>query len=178
MKARNLFPLALAAAAAWPGSGAEAQEIVGGLYVHDVKTPLDLRGMEGGVDIQLGYRGERLSGLHAIGSPSPYAFAAANSSDDVHYAAAGLSWKIGGDLFLRPGIGLAVHTGSLRIDPAEPRRSLGSRVLFEPELGIGFRASERLTIEASWVHMSNATILSHQNPGIDNLGVRFSYRLR
>lgn len=178
MKAGPLLFLA-ASAALWAGSPAAAQELVGGLYVHDVDTPLDLRGMEGGVDVQLGYRGGRIAGLHAIGSPSPYVFAAVNSSDDVHYAAAGLSWKIGGGaFFLRPGIGLAVHTGSLRVDPADPRRSLGSRVLFEPELGVGFRASDRVTIEASWVHMSNATILSHQNPGIDNLGVRLSYKLR
>jgi len=178
MKAWNLLPPAAALAALCAGSPALAQEVVAGLYAHDVKTPLDLRGIAGGVDVQLGYRGARLDGLSAIGSPSPYAFVAANSADDVHYAAAGLSWKIGGDVYLRPGIGLALHTGSLRVDPAEPRRSLGSRVLFEPELGLGFRVSERVTLEASWVHMSNATILSHQNPGIDNLGVRLSYKLR
>jgi lipid A 3-O-deacylase len=178
MKAWALLPWTAALAALCAGSPVFAQEVVGGFYAHDVKTPLDLRGIEGGVDLQLGYRGERLGGLSAIGAPSPYAFVALNSSNDVHYAAAGLSWKIGGDVFLRPGIGLAVHTGSLRVDPAEPRRSLGSRILFEPELGIGFRVSERMTLEASWVHMSNATILSHQNPGIDNLGVRLSYRLR
>jgi hypothetical protein len=51
-------------------------------------------------------------------------------------------------------------------------------VLFEPEVGLGFRIDERLTIEASWVHISQAQLFSRQNPGMDSIGVRFSYRLR
>jgi hypothetical protein len=155
-----------------------AADLFGGLYVHDIKTPIDLRGIEGGVDVQFGVRGDRLKGLAFLGAPSPYAFAAVNSAGGTHYAAAGLSWKIGDRLYLRPGFGLAVHTGSLRPDPAEPARSLGSRILFEPELGFGFRATHRLSIEASWVHMSNGTILAEQNPGMDNIGVRLNVRLR
>jgi lipid A 3-O-deacylase len=174
----HLRLLAAAAAAALLASPACAQEIFGGVYAHDVKTPLDLRGIEGGVDFQLGLRGEKLAGLHAIGAPSPYAFAAVNSAGGTHYAAAGLSWKIGDRIYLRPGFGLAVHTGSLRLDPSEPARSLGSRILFEPELALGVRAGERLSIEASWIHMSNGGLLSHQNPGMDNLGVRLSWRFR
>jgi hypothetical protein len=34
-----------------------------------------------------------------------------------------------------------------------------------------------MSIEASWVHMSHATLFSEQNPGIDNLGVRFAFKL-
>jgi lipid A 3-O-deacylase len=167
-----------AAVAAVPACPASAQELFGGVYAHDVKTPLDLRGIEPGVDFQLGFRDGRIGGLHAVGSPSPYAFAAANSAGGTHYAAAGLSWLIGSKAYLRPGFGLAVHTGSLRLDPHQAARSLGSRILFEPELGLGFRASERLAIEASWVHVSNGGILADQNPGMDNIGVRLSYRLR
>jgi hypothetical protein len=37
----------------------------------------------------------------------------------------------------------------------EPRRAFGSRILLEPELGFGYRFSERLSAEASWVHMSH-----------------------
>jgi hypothetical protein len=155
-----------------------AQEIFGGVYAHDVDTPFNLRGETGGIDIQAGFRGPGIPDLGLIGSPSPYVFAALNTGGDVHYAAAGLSWKIGGPVYLRPGIGLAVHTGSDRIDPLHPRRSFGSRVLFEPELGLGFRASKQLSVEASWVHMSHAQLFSQQNPGIDNIGVRLNYRFR
>jgi hypothetical protein len=168
----------LAAATALLAMPANAQELIVGVYAHDVKTPLDLRGIEDGVDLQIGLRGERLHALDVIGAPSPYVFAAANSAGGTHYAAAGLSWKIGDAVYLRPGFGLAVHTGSLRLDPAEPARSLGSRILFEPELALGVRAGERLSIEASWIHMSNAGLLSHQNPGMDNIGLRLAWRFR
>ncbi len=50
----------------------------------------------------------------------------------------------------------------------------GSRVLFEPELAVGTQLNDRMTIEASWVHMSHAQLFSGQNPGIDNLGVRLN----
>jgi len=49
--------------------------------------------------------------------------------------------------------------------------------LFEPEVGIGARLNDRLTFEASWVHLSHATLFSEQNPGIDNIGARLSFKL-
>ena len=157
----------LAFAAASP---AAADEVFGGLYVHDVKTPLTHSGIEGGVDVQLGYRwGDR--GLQ------PYVFAAANTAGETHYAAAGISYKFGDRLFVRPGLGIAIHSGSDGDFHRPDKIAFGSRILFEPELGIGFRISERATIEASWVHMSHAQIFGRQNPGIDNIGARLSWKL-
>ena len=57
------------------------------------------------------------------------------------------------------------------------RIAFGSRVLFEPELGIGTRINNRLSVEASWVHMSHAQLFGGENPGIDNLGVRLNLAL-
>jgi lipid A 3-O-deacylase len=151
---------------------AQAGEIFGGLYVHDVDTPLTHSGEEGGVDVQLGYRwGDK--GLQ------PYLFAAANSAGETHYAAAGISYKFGDKIYIRPGLGLAVHTGSAKNfdDPDNGKVDFGSRILFEPELGIGFRINDRATIEASWVHMSHAQIFGRQNPGMDNFGARLSWKL-
>lgn len=173
------LPTAAAAVLAAAAAPASAQEVFGGLFAHDVETPLNLRGVEPGVDVQAGWRGKRIRGLGFIGSPSPYAFVALNSDGDAHYAAAGISWTIGGKLYLRPGLGLAVHTGPIHPDPLEPRRSFGSRILLEPELGVGYRFGKRLSAEASWVHMSHAGLLNgRQNPGIDNIGVRLNYRFR
>ena len=45
-----LFALALAAGA----TPAEAAELFGGLYVHDVKLPPDKCGIESGIDLMLG----------------------------------------------------------------------------------------------------------------------------
>jgi lipid A 3-O-deacylase len=169
--------LALAAAlgvVAMP-SAAQAGEIFGGVYVHDVDTPLTLSGVEGGADIQLGWRGDRIGKTPL----QPYAFAAVNTAGETHYAAVGISAKFGDRFFVRPGLGIAVHTGSAANfeDPDNGKIDFGSRVLFEPELGIGARINDRMTIEASWVHMSTAQLFGKQNPGIDNFGVRLSFKL-
>jgi hypothetical protein len=50
-------------------------------------------------------------------------------------------------------------------------------VLFEPEIGIGFQASDRISVEGSWVHMSHAQLFGRQNPGMDNIGVRLNLKL-
>lgn len=165
------FALAVAAAPAG------AQELFGGLYVHDVDTGLTKSGIEEGADFQLGWRGERIGALRAIGRPSPQAFVSANSAGNTHFAAAGLSWKIGGRVYLRPGIGLAVHTGPGRVVPGDDRIDFGSRILFAPELGLGIRLGERASIEASWVHLSHAQLFGPQNPGLDTIGVRLNFKL-
>ena len=169
----RLLILVLAFLAATP---AHAGELFGGVYKHAVDTPLSLSGGdEKGVDLQLGYR---FDGLGRTGL-QPYAFAALNSAGDTHYAAAGISYRWGRKLYVRPGIGLAVHTGSATEFevPGNGEIEFGSRVLFEPELGIGYQANERLSVEASWVHMSQGTLFSGQNPGIDNIGVRVNLKL-
>ena len=157
---------------------AQAQEIFGGVLAHDVHSPLTLGGREDGADLQIGWRGERIRALGFVGAPSPYVFGSAHTGGDTHFAAAGLSWKIGDRLFVRPGVGIAVHTRRNDGVASGLRTDLGSRVLFEPELGVGYQISDRVAIEASWVHISNAQLLSRQNPGMDSVGVRLSYRLR
>ncbi len=173
MKASILAGLALAISA---GTPAQAGELFGGLFVHGVDTPLTLGGSpEGGVDLQLGYRSDPLVGLYSV---QPHVFVSANSKGDTHFAAIGLSRKFGDRIYIRPGLGIAVHTGSAKKfdNRFNDRIEFGSRILFEPELGIGARLNERMTVEASWVHLSHATLFSGQNPGIDNLGVRLNYR--
>ena len=171
---KNLILTATAIAIAGTAP-AQAGEVFGGLYAHNVNTPISFGSPEGGVDIQLGYRGGGITGLKL----EPYIFGALNTKGDTSYAAIGLSRKFGDRIYIRPGIGLAIHTGSAAKfeNPFNDRIEFGSRILFEPELGIGARISERMTIEASWVHMSHATLFSGQNPGIDNLGVRLNFAL-
>ena len=154
---------------------AHAGEVFGGLYVHDVDTPLTKSGIEQGADVQLGYRGGRIGRTPL----QPYIFGALNTAGDTSYAAAGISARFGKRLFVRPGVGIAIHNGSARKfqDLSNDKIDFGSRVLFEPELGIGFDVNRRLSIEASWVHMSHAQLFGRQNPGIDNLGARLTLRL-
>ena len=154
---------------------AQAGELFGGLYVHDVKLPTDKSGIEGGMDIQLGYRG----GGIALTPIQPYAFAALNSAGKTDYAAVGLSAKFGRSIYVRPGLGIAIQTGSAKKyqDPTDHEIDFGSRVLFEPEIAVGTRVNSRLSVEASWVHMSHAQLFGRQNPGIDNLGLRLNLAL-
>ena len=162
----------LACASASP---ARAGEIFGGLYIHDIESPLTLSGVETGVDAQLGWRGDPIRFLKL----ESHVFASVNSNGNTHYAAAGVSRKFGNRIYVRPGIGIAVHTGSATKYniPGNHRIEFGSRVLFEPELALGTRLNERMSIEASWVHLSHATLFSGENPGIDNVGMRLNYRL-
>ena len=154
-------------------SPATAGELFGGLYVHDVKLPTDKSGIESGMDVQLGYRGG------AIGHTplQPYVFGALNTAGDTSYAAVGLSAKFGKSIFIRPGLGIAIHNGSADKFYRADKIAFGSRILFEPEIGVGAKLSDRLSVEASWVHMSHAQLFGRENPGIDNLGVRLTLGL-
>ena len=157
-------------------SAASAGEIFGGVYKHDVDTPLTIGDHpEEGVDVQLGWRGARIAHTPI----QPYIFGALNSSGDTSYAAIGLSAKFGDTVYVRPGLGLAIHTGSSgHFDNRfKDKIEFGSRILFEPELGIGVRLAPRITAEASWVHLSHAQLFGKQNPGIDNIGVRVNVAL-
>jgi len=169
MKLATFLCPALLGLAATP---AAAGELFGGLYVHDVKLPTDRSGIEDGTDVVLGYRGGPIGHTPL----QPYLFGALNTAGDTSYAAIGLSAKFGSAVYIRPGLGVAVHTGSAEKfqDPTNDEIDFGSRVLFEPELAVGMQVGSRVSVEASWTHMSHAQLFSHQNPGIDNLGVRLN----
>jgi lipid A 3-O-deacylase len=175
LKAAAILCVAALFAAASP---AHAGELFGGVHVHDVKTPLDDAGLESGVDLSLGYRGGAIG--HLWRAPlQPYIFAAVNSDGNTNYGAIGVSAKfpLGHNWYIRPGIGLAIHTGSAGKFFRYDKIAFGSRVLAEPEIGIGTQVNRRLSIEASWVHMSHGQLFGKENPGIDNLGVRLNLAL-
>jgi hypothetical protein len=168
------LPLTIAFfAAALTAAPARADEIFGGVYAHDVDI-VTSSGIEKGVDAEIGWRGPRI--LRALGGPRPHLLVSVNSAGATHFAAAGISWRIGNKVYVRPGAGIAVHTGP---DHSSPGRIwYGSRILFEPELGIGLRLTPRASVEASWVHLSHARIFGPQNPGLDTVGLRFNYSFR
>lgn len=164
-----LCPVLLVLASA----SAQAGEVFGGVYVHDVKLPTDKSGIEGGADLMLGYRGGTIGHTPL----QPYVFGALNTAGQTSYAAAGASAKFGGAVYIRPGLGIAIHNGSAGNFYRTDKIAFGSRVLFEPELAVGTRVNGRLSVEASWVHMSHAQLFGRENPGIDNLGVRVNLAL-
>jgi hypothetical protein len=56
------------------------------------------------------------------------------------------------------------------------RIDFGSKVLFEPELALGYQVSDKVSVELSYTHLSNGQIF-HQgkNQGLDDAGVRLVY---
>ncbi len=171
--------LLAALAASIPTGAACAQEAFAGLYVHEVDTPLSLHVGETGADLALGYRFTPIAALAVFGKPAPYVIASVNTAGDTSFAGAGLSWTIGkGPVYLRPALGLVVHDGPSRRVSGGRRTELGSRVLFEPEIALGYRVSRRVSVEASWMHISQGRLFnSRQNPGIDMIGARINLRL-
>ena len=61
---------------------------------------------------------------------------------------------------------MVVHNGPDRrvSERTGNRTDLGSRVLFEPEIAVGIDVSARLSVEASWVHISTRSCSSRRNP--------------
>ena len=175
-------PALIAVIAALCATPAHAGEVFGGVYAHAVDTPFTFDTQEGGVDAQIGVRSDPIESLDFLGKPSAYVFGSLNSEEGgTDFVATGLSWRIdAGPVYVRPGVGLALHNApETRVNPATGiRTDLGSRVLFEPEIAVGTQLSDRASIEASWVHISNAQIFdSQQNPGIDMIGLRLNWRM-
>lgn len=155
---------------------ARAADLFGGVYRHDMNI-FAKKLHEGGTDFEAGWRGNAIAGFGPVGGPAPYALVSVNTSGETSFAAAGLSWKFGGPLYVRPGVGLAIHDGPTRRYRGNERTDLGSRILFEPELAVGWQVAPRLSLEASLTHLSHARIFSNQNPGLDMLGVRVNLHL-
>ena len=154
---------------------ARADEFVGGLYTHDsTRPPTRGGGVENGVDVLIGWRGDGIGPtvLH------PYAYGLLNSSGGASFAVGGLSVRFGDRIFVRPAIGIAVHSGSDSKSPNDLNDEIefGARFLFAPEIGAGVQINPRLSAEVTWIHLSHAQIFSRQNPGIDDVGVRLNFR--
>ncbi|HEV7385083.1 MAG TPA: acyloxyacyl hydrolase, partial [Phenylobacterium sp.] len=156
-------------------NSAAAGEAFVGAQAHDIHV-FGVGGYERGAEISAGYRTSPLSGLAVIGAPSLYGFGAVNTAGGLDYAAGGLSWRFGDRFYVRPAIGIAVHDGHVGKFQVGNQLNLGSRVLAELELGAGFQINPRWSLEGSLVHMSHAQLAGHQNPGIDDVGLRLSYR--
>jgi len=171
----------IACAAGAVSGAARAQEVFVGAFEHGTNLHIGVGDEEEGIDAQLGFRTEPLDRRILFGRPRAYGFVSINTSSDTNFAAAGLLWRrdFGSRLYGQAGVGLAIHDGAVnRADTkGNPNKIVfGSRVLFAPELGLGWRISRRLALEASYVHVSNAHIWTDVNPGMDDVGARLVYQ--
>ena len=164
-------------------SPAAAQEVYFGGSAHAVDLPTSLDTDEGGADVQFGYRSAPLESFERVGKPSAYIHGQVSLNGDTSVISAGLSWNIKATdkIYVRPGIGMGVHNDKLDdvrvVNGERVQYDLGSRIVFEPELAVGYRIDDRFAVEASWVHVSHATIFNEQNPGMDFIGARVVMKL-
>lgn len=189
---RILLTTLAAAAIAGP---AAAGEVFAGVYAHDVDDGISYGKFEDGAQIVVGARTTALDELEFLGRARVHLLAGVNTSGGTSYVATGLSWRfdLNERLYIQPGIGVAVHDGRVnlpspnapgltpeerlkRISDRQTKLDLGSRVLFEPELSLGWKATPRLSMELSWIHVSHARLAGHYNPGLGDVGVRLIYR--
>lgn len=189
---RILLTTLAAAAIAGP---AAAGEVFAGVYAHDVDDGISYGKFEDGAQIVVGARTTALDELEFLGRARVHLLAGVNTSGGTNYVATGLSWRfdLNERLYIQPGIGVAVHDGRVnlpspnapgltpeerlkRISDRQTKLDLGSRVLFEPELSLGWKATPRLSMELSWIHVSHARLAGHYNPGLGDVGVRLIYR--
>lgn len=197
MSTRNLTPALAALGLAVLGlpCAAAAGEVFAGVYAHDVDDGISYGQFEEGAQIVFGARTTALDELAFLGKPRVHLLAGVNTSGGTNYVATGLAWRfnINERLYVQPGVGLAIHDGRVNLpSPDEPGLSpeerlkrqrdfdtkldLGSRVLFEPELSVGWKATRRLSVELSWIHVSHAKLAGDYNPGLGDVGVRLLYR--
>jgi hypothetical protein len=199
---KALFAAAACAAVA-VAAPAFAGEAFVGVYAHDVTfignaVGLGAAGREGGEDIHLGYRTNRIESLRWLGKPQVHAMLSVNTNNTSNFVAVGFDWRIElgkpGGFYLRPGMGLAYTDGKHGLpaanapnisDEERARRTylyyhridFGDPVLFEPELALGYDFNDRWSGELSYTHLSNGQIF-HQgkNQGLDDAGARLVYK--
>jgi hypothetical protein len=156
-----------------------AGEFMLGVYQHDIMDGISHGGhLEHGKDIVFGVRTASLDELSAIWAPHVHLIVGVNTLGETSYAAAGFDWrfKFGPEdrFYFEPGIGGAIHTGSVNLpSPNDPGLTAAQ---IEPELALGWKATDRWSVEMSWIHMSHAQLAGPQNPGLGDFGFRAVYR--
>jgi hypothetical protein len=181
--------------AALAAGAARADEAVLGVYAHDLNTFISSRSRETGADIEVAYRTAPFDALRAIGRPMVVAEYFSNTAGRTSFGSVSFTWRrywLHERLYGQIGFGAAVHDRYDTIpDPYAPGltpeeaqrrleiyqnfKALGTRVLFDDQLALGWRFSQRFALEASWAHISNAG-LGKPNPGLDDFGAALVWR--
>ncbi|WP_296598960.1 acyloxyacyl hydrolase [Phenylobacterium sp.] len=187
--------IAVAMSIACTAGPAAAGEVFAGVYAHDVDDGISYGKFEDGAQIVAGVRTTALDELKFLGRPRVHLLVGVNTAGGTDYLASGLAWRfhLSERVYVQPGIGLAIHDSRVAFpSPNEPgitpqerlkrirdfqtKLDLGSRVLFEPEFSVGWKATRRLSVELSWIHLSHGKLAGDYNPGVGDVGVRLLYR--
>jgi len=175
------------ALAALPAAAQERP--VGGGFIHELKIGAQVHDVP---YLWSGFHIEKYAvdlNLEVIFSPSvaflggafrPALGATINFNGDTSKAYLDARWQrdFAGGMFVALGLGVAVHNGSALFDtyiPDPNAKELGRRVLFHPNVEIGYRLDEHRSVSVFFEHISNAST-ARRNEGLDTLGIRLGHR--
>ena len=129
--------------------------------------------------------------LGIIWSPKPYIMGSTSLQGDTSFGGVGLHWSFpfADKWAFEPSFGYVIHDGELESpypqgDPrgdafTEDHVLLGSRDLFRTTFGLHRDFNDTWGMEVMYEHLSHGQVLGNgRNQGLDNVGVRLSYRFR
>lgn len=167
---------------------AEVEAVSFGVAKHDLDVGNNT-GKEGGYDFQGEVIFSSPDFLQWALKPRPYLNVSINSDGDTNFGGAGLNWQqdFGNFIYGEFSFGLVYNDGvtDLPSDPADPERIrlastralLGSNVLFMEQIGLGAHMTDNWDAGVYFQHLSHGKILSDgNNEGLNNFGVKFTYR--
>ena len=176
---------------------ASADEFFLGGFAHDVKQGFSGSPHEDNTgDVEFGYRTKRFDNLWWLAKPMFYGKAEVNLGGRTNFYTVGLELRKHAflpGLYGGFGLGLTYVDGYRTYpDPTAPGltaaevasddeiikrfKAMGSDVVFNPNLSVGYEFNSRLSAEIAWDHYSHAGILGKRNPGMDNYGARLVYK--
>ncbi|MEW5727365.1 MAG: acyloxyacyl hydrolase [Pseudomonadota bacterium] len=163
-------------------AGGVVREVAAGVLLHDSSYFSDYN--EDGVDlaVEAVFRRPNWRAWRWLLSPYPMIGADINLVGDTSFAYAGLRWEVepSDRLLVAGALGLAAHTGRLERSEEACRVDncgFGSRATIYIAAEIGWRLDERNAVALVVDHISHAGWFAEQNEGVDNIGVRWRYRL-
>jgi lipid A 3-O-deacylase len=144
-------------------------------WIHDENSPVDVSGeiLTSPIGYPNNIGGQWFSWFF---NPRINVGAMINTGGKTSYGFAGLTWRIPiyKGFFFEGEFGGAVNTSPLRDEPG--RVNTGCRWDFRESGGFGYQFNEHWDLIANVEHISHASLCTHINPGLTQVGARIGYK--
>ena len=144
-------------------------------WIHDENSPVDLSAeiLSSPIGYANNFGGRYFSWFF---DPRINIGAMINTGGKTSYGFTGLTWRIPiyKAFFFEGEFGGAVNTSPLRDEP--DRVNTGCRFDFRESGGFGYQFNEHWDLIANIEHISHASLCTHINPGLTQVGVRIGYK--
>jgi lipid A 3-O-deacylase len=144
-------------------------------WIHDEGAPVDVSGelLSNPIGYANNIGGQWFSWFF---NPRINLGAMINTGGKTSYGFTGLTWRIPlyKGFFFEGEFGAAVNTSPLRDEP--DRVNTGCRWDFRESGGFGYQFDEHWDVIANVEHISHASLCTHINPGLTQVGARIGYK--